>query len=57
MWEENNYLQEIIEKLEEELDRKRYEMIDNDKRNGLLTDLFENEIIDEDGTVVQKHND
>ena len=50
MWEENDYLKAEIEKLGEELERRRNYVHDDDKNRELLSDLYEKGVIDEEGT-------
>ena len=56
MCEENDYLKSEIEKLAEELDRKRDEAQDENKNRELLSDLYEKRIIDEEGNIIEYDN-
>ena len=49
---ENNILKNEIEKLEEELIRKKYEQKEDDKNGDLLNSLHSKGIIDADGNIM-----
>ena len=57
IWEENDYLKGEIEKLGDELERRRNEMLDEDKNRELLSELYEKGVIDEDGNIIQHNKD
>ena len=56
MWEENEYLKAEIEKLGDEIDRKRNKSKDDEKNRELLSDLYEKGIIDENGNIIEYDN-
>ena len=49
---ENDILKNEIEKLEEELSRKKYEQKEDDKNRDLLINLYSQGIIDADGNIM-----
>ena len=49
---ENDILKNEIEKLEEELNRKKYEQKEDDKNRDLLNILHSKGIIDADGNIM-----
>ena len=53
VWEENDYLKAEIERLGNEPDEKRNNAWLDDKNRELLSELYENEVIDEDGNIIQ----
>ena len=53
MWNENEYLKSEIEKIEEELERRKNDGEENKRNRGLLSDLYERGIIDEDGNIIK----
>ena len=57
MWEENDYLKAKIEKLGEELERRRNDVHDDNKNRELLSELHEKGVIDEEGNIIQYDKD
>ena len=49
---ENNFLKSEIEKLEEELERKKDDNKEDEKNRDLLNSLYSLGIIDEDGNII-----
>ena len=53
MWNENEYLKSKIEKIEEELVKRKNDGEENERNRGLLSDLYERGFIDEDGNIIK----
>ena len=49
---ENEFLKNEIEKLEEELSKKKDELKEDDKNRELLNSLYSQGVIDEDGNIL-----
>ena len=53
MLNENEYLKSEIERIEDELEKRKSDLNENDRNRDLSSELYEKGVIDEDGNIIQ----